>query len=523
MNVGNSEERPVNVLAFCAGYGGIERGLDLAGVHHRVIAYVEIEAFAIANLVSKMETGQLDPAPIYTDVKTFPAHLFRGVVDLITGGYPCQPFSAAGKRQGADDPRHLWPFIWHHVRTINPARVFFENVDGHISMGLSTVVSDLEELGYQTTWGVFSAGEVGAPHQRKRVYIMADAQGIGHGDGGGQRDIHQTDGRQVGQGGAVTPSAGQQPENLADSNSQRTGRQPPDDKDTQRQAGSGAEPGGSGGAGEVPYPGHPQRTGRDAPEESDGGVGPARGVPGCESPSLRPHGANPGAGGGHGGEGEGNLADPNSQRSAIVEQDTGPARVQTQRHADHPGAEPGNVPDPHSIGGREGGVPRQRPDGSIIERNGAEGGVGGMADTPVEGSQGQRIVGDPGEEGAQPDDQQLAGCGAPYDGEVPYPGCRCGEGSWICECCWSEQVRWGTFGALGEQTYGAAGWLDGSWELGIERVATGEPDRVDRIRLLGNGVVPQTAAKAWYVLDAGLARARDHCIEVLTEMNVGSD
>ena len=65
------------VIAFCAGYGGIERGLDLAGVEHRVLAYVEIEAFAIANLVSKMEDGTLDPAPIYTDIKTFPAGLFR--------------------------------------------------------------------------------------------------------------------------------------------------------------------------------------------------------------------------------------------------------------------------------------------------------------------------------------------------------------------------------------------------------------------------------------------------------------
>ena len=86
------------VIAFCAGYGGIERGLDLSGFEHRVIAYVEIEAYAIANLVAKMETGQLPPAPIYTDLKTFPAELFRGKVDLITGGYPCQPFSAAGKR-----------------------------------------------------------------------------------------------------------------------------------------------------------------------------------------------------------------------------------------------------------------------------------------------------------------------------------------------------------------------------------------------------------------------------------------
>ena len=173
-NVDIAKELPT-VIAFCAGYGGIERGLDLAGVEHRVIAYVEIEAFVIANLVSKMESGQLSPAPIYTDLKTFPAHLFRDRVDLITGGYPCQPFSAAGQRKGTDDPRHLWPFIRRHIQTIRPAQCFFENVEGHISLGLSTVISDLEEDGYRATWGIFSAREVGAPHQRKRVYILADS------------------------------------------------------------------------------------------------------------------------------------------------------------------------------------------------------------------------------------------------------------------------------------------------------------------------------------------------------------
>jgi len=175
--VDTTEELPT-VISFCSGYAGIERGLDLAGIRHRVIAYVEIEAFAIANLVSKMESGQLDPAPIYTDLKTFPSELFRDAVDIITGGYPCQPFSAAGKRLGEKDPRHLWPYIREHIYTIQPARVFLENVEGHISMGLSSVISDLEEDSYGATWGIFSAREVGAPHQRKRVYIMADCNGV---------------------------------------------------------------------------------------------------------------------------------------------------------------------------------------------------------------------------------------------------------------------------------------------------------------------------------------------------------
>ena len=166
------------VIAFCAGYGGIERGLDLAGFEHRVIAYVEIEAYAIANLVAKMESGALAPAPIYTDIKTFPSEIFRDKVSLITGGYPCQPFSTSGHRKGADDPRHLWPYIRRHIESIRPVRCFFENVGGHISLGLSAVISDMEEDGYGATWGVFSAREVGAPHERKRVFILSNSNSI---------------------------------------------------------------------------------------------------------------------------------------------------------------------------------------------------------------------------------------------------------------------------------------------------------------------------------------------------------
>ena len=192
----DSTQEVPNVLSLCTGYGGIERGLELAGIKHRVVAHVEIEAFAIANLVAKMEQGRMVPAPIWTDLKTLPVDCFRDRVDIITGGYPCQPFSAAGKRAGKDDPRHLWPWIRQHVDTIRPSRCFFENVEGHISLGLREVISDLESLGYTTTWGIFSAAEVGAPHQRKRVYILADAKSQRYGARREKRDIYQENGRQ---------------------------------------------------------------------------------------------------------------------------------------------------------------------------------------------------------------------------------------------------------------------------------------------------------------------------------------
>lgn len=104
--------------------------------------------------------------------------MFRDRVSVLLAGYPCQPFSSAGKRQGTDDPRHLWPYIKNHIRTMRPVRCFFENVQGHISLGLQEVIGDLEAEGYRTTWGIFSAEQAGAPHQRKRVYIMADRKDI---------------------------------------------------------------------------------------------------------------------------------------------------------------------------------------------------------------------------------------------------------------------------------------------------------------------------------------------------------
>jgi DNA (cytosine-5)-methyltransferase 1 len=160
-------------IGLCAGYGGIELGLQRVIPTLRSVALCEIEAFACANLVAKMEAGLMDCAPIWTDLKTFPWAEFRDRVDILTGGYPCQPFSAAGKRAGKDDPRHLWPFISAGIAAMRPSVCFFENVEGHISLGLPDVIEDLAGMGYRTTWGIFSASEVGAPHQRKRVFILA--------------------------------------------------------------------------------------------------------------------------------------------------------------------------------------------------------------------------------------------------------------------------------------------------------------------------------------------------------------
>lgn len=172
MYVDNTLESPA-VLSLCTGMRGLERGIERAIGPVRTVAYVEIEAFVIENLVQQMEQGVLVPAPVWSNLKTFPSEQFHGKIHGITGGYPCQPFSVAGKRGGGEDPRHLWPYIKSMVGTIRPVWCFFENVPGHLTLGYREVRSDLEQLGYTVEEGIFSAEEVGAPHQRKRLFILA--------------------------------------------------------------------------------------------------------------------------------------------------------------------------------------------------------------------------------------------------------------------------------------------------------------------------------------------------------------
>lgn len=169
----NPEKYQYRILSLASGLRGIERGIESTGLPIRTIAYVEIEAFIIANLVAEMETNRLAPAPIWSDIKTFDGKLFYNKVDIITGGYPCQPFSIAGQRKGSDDPRHIFPYILRIIEDTAAPILFFENVPGHLSLGFGEVYRSLRDLGYKVEAGLFSANEVGAPHKRQRLFILA--------------------------------------------------------------------------------------------------------------------------------------------------------------------------------------------------------------------------------------------------------------------------------------------------------------------------------------------------------------
>ena len=174
----------MNGLALFAGGGGLELGLSLAlGKHYRTIAYVERECTSAAVLAANMERGWLDKAPVWDDVTTFTGDVVSPLVDqidIISAGFPCQPWSVAGSQKGTDDERWFWPLIFRLVREIRPRSIFLENVPGLLHGGIEHVLGDLASVGFAAEWTSVRASDVGAPHRRERVFILgnSDRQGL---------------------------------------------------------------------------------------------------------------------------------------------------------------------------------------------------------------------------------------------------------------------------------------------------------------------------------------------------------
>lgn len=165
-------------ISLCSGVGMLDEGLRAAceflDIEQRTVCYVERESFSVSTLVKHMEKGILDESPIWSDITTFNGAAWRGKVDCIVAGFPCQPHSVAGNRKGTDDERWLWNDITRIIRDVSPRFVFLENVRGLLSSGgFTPVITSLVGLGFNIEWGVLSASEVGASHRRERVFILA--------------------------------------------------------------------------------------------------------------------------------------------------------------------------------------------------------------------------------------------------------------------------------------------------------------------------------------------------------------
>lgn len=154
-------------LDLFSGIGGFALAAQWAGFE--TVAFCEIEDFP-RRVLEKNFPG----VPIHLDIRDLDGSEYEGI-DLITGGYPCQPFSVVGKRKGAEDDRHLWPEMRRVIAQAKPRWVVAENVAGHITMGLDDVLSDLERDNY-TAWAVvIPAAAVGALHKRERVWVVANS------------------------------------------------------------------------------------------------------------------------------------------------------------------------------------------------------------------------------------------------------------------------------------------------------------------------------------------------------------
>jgi DNA (cytosine-5)-methyltransferase 1 len=151
-----------------SGIGGFALACRWAGIE--TIAFCEIEPYA-QRVLRKNFPG----IRIFEDVRQFPATEFREPF-LLTGGYPCQPFSQAGKRRGAEDDRHLWPSMFGIIRTSRPTWILAENVAGHVTLGLDEVLADLESEEYAVQPIIVPACAVDAPHRRDRIWILANAK-----------------------------------------------------------------------------------------------------------------------------------------------------------------------------------------------------------------------------------------------------------------------------------------------------------------------------------------------------------
>ena len=174
------QQRPnegLRELALFAGAGGGILGGKLLG--WRTICAVEWEPYAASVLVARQNDGILAPFPIWDDVRTFDGKLWQGRVDVVSGGFPCQDISAAGKGAGIDGARSsMWKHMARIVGEVLPRFVFVENSPLLVGRGLAVVLGDLAKMGYDARWGIVGADDAGAPHKRERIWIVAHSNGL---------------------------------------------------------------------------------------------------------------------------------------------------------------------------------------------------------------------------------------------------------------------------------------------------------------------------------------------------------
>jgi len=383
-------EHKLRHLDLFSGIGGFSLGLEATG-GFETVAFCDIEEYP-----RKVLAKHWPRVKQYTDIKelTYDKLKSDGIIsdnkkiDIITGGYPCQPFSVAGRKKGEEDPRHLWPEYFRLVQELRPTWVIGENVSGHIKLGLDTVLENLESEMYTTRTFSISASSVGANHQRERIFIVANTSELGRNDGGDHRE-----GRQV---------QADEERKLAQDQQEQQGRE----------SGSGTTSGSRN-------PGEPREDKGNEP----GGGEVSKTVADSEGEGL-----------------EGWKVRPAIQSQKSPGGDTGP----------------------------ESGDGRTR-DMANTSREGSQG--SGM-ETDMEGEAVQKSAARSEQEGILSDAERIGqqGQGKHVRPGDPEKDCE-GETDWLVD-----------------ESEGTQGWWDIEPDVG--RVAHGIPKRVDRLKCLGNSLIP---------------------------------
>lgn len=450
---------------FAGAGGGILGGMMLG---HEPVCAVEIDKYCRRVLQARQDDGSLPPFPIYEDVRTFDGHAWRGLVDVICGGFPCQPFSCAGKQLGTADPRHLWPDMARIISEVRPRYVFAENVS---LAAFEEPWRDLRRLGYRVPPAVcVSASDVGAPHRRKRWWLLAVAKSSGTGAGDHSREARNEDG---------TTCREQLPPLRQGDGEDGTDRFIP----------------ASEGEGEVLADAIGTKrlsTGQDVESSAseralswpDGETEQVADAPSAQNHQKR--------------------GDCQCGRNAMGRNQQAPQQDHGQADNLLPCGLCGNVA--HAEGQSErAGLCESESQGVRGRRSSYS---SGEADTHTDsgGREEQRQPQPAGEQGAR--GREPDGLRAPTHAD----GTRLEERQSISSNTREELAAtigadwWATRAQLGRASHGMAEWLDeprrwlAGWEDGVSRTTTTRLNRVDRLKAIGNGQVPLTAATAWRLL-----------------------
>ena len=450
----------IRILDICSGIGGFSLGLESTGGFDTV-AFCEFDDFC-----RKVLNKHWPDVPIYKDLKEIgnePERIIQDF-DLICGGIPCQPFSVAGKKKGKEDDRHLWPYMYEIIKHKKPTWVIVENVGGFVNVALDDVCLDLEAQGYATQSFIIPACSVEAPHRRDRIWILGKFMGNSTGDGRIEGESSEKE------GGAIRRSEeGRMLESEGASNMENPGRSL---RQGRIEQGENADEVGQGDADQLERSGGTSR--------SDVANSQLKGLEGQHGNSSSQRGQDEGSLSGTEGSSRTNEDVPNSSgqrleghrgehglREASEEEQT------SRRSQERDVANPKELEDHEHDNGERTQQDREHRVSQQLRGEGSLGGKEDVANTERLGQQGQGEHERPSNT-AKASEGQASGTDDGSQGQT-------GQGH--------------TEPGVGGMADGVSARLDGHLgferEPNIPRVATGIPERVNRLKALGNSIVPQ--------------------------------